>query len=93
MTTEDVAVMNSVRRDVYRDIVDMLMETNGMVPDLSWWDWLRMDRDMTVNETWSHTVLLIWAVCTRRIVPTKTVSCADFVRKVDRCGAEEPGRR
>jgi hypothetical protein len=50
MTQEDVWVMDSVRRDVDRDIVDMLGDGDDGVSVIEWWDVLGFDKDMTVKE-------------------------------------------
>ena len=51
MTDEDTWVMDSVRRDVDRDIVDMLGDGDDVVTVLDWWDMIGFDNDMTVRET------------------------------------------
>jgi hypothetical protein len=50
MTQEDVWVMDSVRRDVDRDIVDMLGDGDDGVSVIEWWDILGFEKDMTVKE-------------------------------------------
>jgi hypothetical protein len=51
MTGEDVVVMDSVRRDVDRDIVDMLSDMGGQVKVVEWWELVGQLRDLTVTET------------------------------------------
>ena len=51
MTEEDTWVMDSVRRDVDRDIGDMLGDSDDGVTVLEWWDMLGLESDMTVRET------------------------------------------
>jgi hypothetical protein len=50
MTQEDVWVMDSIRRDVDRDIVDMLGDGDDGVSVIEWWDVLGFEKDMTVKE-------------------------------------------
>jgi hypothetical protein len=51
MTIEDVWMTDSVRRDVDKDIVEMLTDNDEGVSVLEWWDILGLERDMTVRET------------------------------------------
>ena len=51
MTGEDVVVMDSVRRDVDWDIVDMLSDMGGQVKVVEWWELVGQLRDLTVTET------------------------------------------
>jgi hypothetical protein len=51
MTVEDVWMMDSVRRDVDKDIIEMLADNDDGVSVLEWWDILGFDGDMTVKET------------------------------------------
>jgi hypothetical protein len=51
MTIEDVWMTDSVRRDVDKDIVEMLTDNDEGVSVLEWWDILGFERDMTVKET------------------------------------------
>ncbi len=44
-------VVDGIRRDVDKDIVEMLMDRNGMVMKVDWWELLAMERDMTMRET------------------------------------------
>jgi hypothetical protein len=44
-------MMDSVRRDVDKDIIEMLMDNDEGVSVLEWWDILGFDGDMTVKET------------------------------------------
>jgi hypothetical protein len=51
MTMEDVWMTDSVRRDVDKDIVEMLTDNDEGVNVMDWWDILGFERDMTVRET------------------------------------------
>ncbi len=51
MTCEDVWMMDSVRRDVDKDIIELLMDNDEGVSVIEWWDVLGFDGDMTVRET------------------------------------------
>jgi hypothetical protein len=51
MTSEDVWMMDSVRRDVDKDITELLLDNDEGVSVIEWWDILGFDRDMTVKET------------------------------------------
>jgi hypothetical protein len=51
MTCEDVWMMDSVRRDVDKDIIELLMDNDEGVSVIEWWDVLGFDSDMTVRET------------------------------------------
>ncbi len=50
MTEDDTLVMDSVRRDVDRDIKEALGDMSKMVNFLDWWDLVGMDGDMTVKD-------------------------------------------
>jgi hypothetical protein len=47
MTRDDVVVMDLIRREVDKDVVDSLREQEGTVMVLQWWDVLGPDNDMT----------------------------------------------
>jgi hypothetical protein len=51
MTTEDVWMMDGVRRDVDKDIVDLLGDGDDGVNVIDWWDVLGFEGDMSVRET------------------------------------------
>ncbi len=51
MTDDDVWVADGIRRDVDKDIVEMLMDRNRTVTKVDWWELLGTERDMTVWET------------------------------------------
>ncbi len=44
-------MMDSVRRDVDKDIIELLMDNDEGVSVIEWWDVLGFDGDMTVRET------------------------------------------
>jgi hypothetical protein len=50
MTEEDVFMMDGVRRDVDRDIKEMLLDNDEGVGIVEWWDILGFDKDLTVTE-------------------------------------------
>ncbi len=50
MTDDDLLVMDSVRRDVDRDIKEVLCDMSKKVSFLDWWDLVGMDGDMSVTE-------------------------------------------
>ncbi len=51
MTRDDVVVMDLIRREVDKDVVDSLREQEGMVTALQCRDVLGLDNDMTSEET------------------------------------------
>ncbi len=51
MTTEDIWLMDGARRDVDKDIIDMLGDGDEGVSVIEWWDILGFEKDMTVKET------------------------------------------
>jgi hypothetical protein len=73
MTIEDVWMTDRVRRDVDKDILEMLTDNDEGVSVLEWWDILGFERDMTVKETENM-----------RIVGTDGVHLTD---KANRCAA------
>jgi hypothetical protein len=50
MTENDIVVMDNLRRDVDRDIVDTLKDMGKNIRVLEWWDLLGLDNDKTVAE-------------------------------------------
>jgi hypothetical protein len=50
MVDEDVVMMDGVRRDVDRDIKEMLADNDEGVGIVEWWDILGFDKDLTVTE-------------------------------------------
>jgi hypothetical protein len=51
MTEEDVWMMDGIRREVDREVKDMLTDNEDFVTVMDWWDILGLDGDMTVDET------------------------------------------
>jgi hypothetical protein len=51
MTTEDIWLMDGARRDVDRDITDMLGDGDDGVSVVEWWDILGFEKDMSARET------------------------------------------
>jgi hypothetical protein len=52
MSPEDIWVMDSVRRDVDKDILDMLEDGDNGVNMIEWWDVLGSDsEENTENES------------------------------------------
>jgi hypothetical protein len=50
MTENDTVVMDNLRRDVDRDIVDTLRDLGKNIRVLDWWDLLGLDQDKTVAD-------------------------------------------
>jgi hypothetical protein len=50
MTEDDTLVMDSVRRDVDRDIKEAMGDMSKVVHFLDWWDLVGLDSDTTVKE-------------------------------------------
>jgi hypothetical protein len=50
MTEEDVWVANGVRRDIDRDIKEMVIDMGQKISVMDWWDMLGMEGDMTAKE-------------------------------------------
>jgi hypothetical protein len=50
MTEDDTLVMDSVRRDVDRDIKEAMGDMSKVVHFFDWWDLVGLDGDMTVKE-------------------------------------------
>jgi hypothetical protein len=46
-----VVVIDVIRRDVDKDIVDTIKEQDKTVMVLQWWEMLGLEGDMTVEET------------------------------------------
>jgi hypothetical protein len=85
MTIEDVWMMDSVRRDVDKDIVEMLTDNDEGVSVLEWWDVLGLDRDMTVRETESMKIVGSDGVH----LTDRANRCADASLCIRFCGDEE----
>jgi hypothetical protein len=50
MKTADTVGLDSVRRDVDRDVTEMLHDWDKDIKVLQWWDLLGLDTDKSVNE-------------------------------------------
>jgi hypothetical protein len=50
MKTADIIGLDSVRRDVDRDVIEMLHDLDKDIRVLQWWDILGLDKDKNVNE-------------------------------------------
>ncbi len=50
MTDNDTVIMDNLRRDIDRDIVDTLRDMDKNIRILKWWDILGLDSDKTVGE-------------------------------------------
>jgi hypothetical protein len=50
MRTSDVIGLDSVRRDVDRDVIEMFQDTDQDVKVIHWWDVLGLEQDKTVGE-------------------------------------------
>jgi hypothetical protein len=50
MNEKDIWVMDGIRRDVDRDIKEMLADSDEGVSIVEWWDILGFDNDLTVTE-------------------------------------------
>jgi hypothetical protein len=50
MRTADIIGLDSVRRDVDRDVVELLCDLNKDIKVVHWWDLLGLDKDKTVSE-------------------------------------------
>jgi hypothetical protein len=50
MRTADIIGLDSVRRDMDRDVVELLQDLNKDIKVVHWWDLLGLDKDKTVNE-------------------------------------------
>jgi hypothetical protein len=57
MKTSDTVGLDSVRRDVDRDVTEMLHDWDKDVKVLQWWDLLGLDKDKNVNEVRALRVL------------------------------------
>jgi hypothetical protein len=51
MTKDDVVVIDGIRRDVDKDIVDGIREQDRTASILQWWEVIGLDKDMTAEET------------------------------------------
>ncbi len=50
MTDNDTVIMDNIRRDVDRDIIDSLRDMDRKIRVLEWWDVLGLEGDKTVSE-------------------------------------------
>jgi hypothetical protein len=50
MRTSDIVGLDSVRRDVDRDVIEMFHDLEQDVKVVQWWDLLGLDQDKTVGE-------------------------------------------
>jgi hypothetical protein len=50
MTENDIVSLDSLRRDVDRDVIEMLKDGDKEVRIMEWWDLLGLDKDKTVME-------------------------------------------
>jgi hypothetical protein len=50
MKTADIIGLDSVRRDVDRDVIEMVQDLDKDIRVLQWWDMLGLDKDKNVNE-------------------------------------------
>ncbi len=50
MRTSDIVGLDSVRRDVDRDVIEMLHDLEKDVKVVQWWDLLGLDKDKTVSD-------------------------------------------
>ncbi len=86
MSPEDVWVMDGVRRDVDKDIVDMLEDGDDGVNVIEWWDVLGFETDMTVRETFEMRVVGSDGVHrTDRANRCAAVSLCDRYRVAEEC--------
>jgi hypothetical protein len=51
MTKDDVVVIDGIRRDVDKDIVDGIREQDRTASILQWWEVIGLNKDMTADET------------------------------------------
>ncbi len=51
MTDDDVVLVDGIRREVDRDIVEVLREQDGTVRTVQWWEILGLGGDMTPDMT------------------------------------------
>ncbi len=51
LSKNDVVVMNSIRKDVDRDVMETGREQDGSVNFLKWWEVLGFENDMTPEKT------------------------------------------
>jgi hypothetical protein len=51
MTKDDVVVIDGIRRDVDKDIVDGIREQDRTAFIMQWWEVIGLDKDMTAEET------------------------------------------
>jgi hypothetical protein len=50
MSEEDVLMADGIRRDIDRDIRELVVDMGQRVSVLDWWDMLGLDGDMTAKE-------------------------------------------
>lgn len=50
MMERDKVAIDSIRRDVDRGVMDLLLEQGGLVTIIKWWELLKLDNDMTCRE-------------------------------------------
>jgi hypothetical protein len=94
MTPEDVWVTDGVRRDVDKDIVDMLGDGDDGVNVIEWWDVLGFETDMTVRETFEMRVVGTDGVhLTDRANRCAAVSLCDRYRVPEDCWVEASYRK
>jgi hypothetical protein len=51
MMKDDVVVIDGIRRDVDKDIVDGIREQDRTAAIIQWWEAIGLDKDMTAEET------------------------------------------
>ncbi len=51
MSKDDLVVMDGIRRDVDRDMMETVTEHDGSVTFLKWWEVLGLENDMKSEET------------------------------------------
>ncbi len=51
MTKDGVVVVDSIRRDTDKDIVEGIMEQDRLASIIQWWEVLGMEKDMTVEDS------------------------------------------
>ncbi len=50
MTDNDRVILDNIRRDVHRDIIDSLKDMDRKIRVLEWWDVLGLEGDKTVSD-------------------------------------------
>ncbi len=51
MTKDDVVVVDGIKRDMDKDIVEGIREQDRLASIIQWWEVFGMEKDMTVEET------------------------------------------